>query len=121
MVRRLGARTVVIGGGLVSVAGLALTVAFPAFTPATLGFVIVGFGLSNVAPTIFSAGGQVGRTPASGIAVVVSAGYIGLISGPPLIGAVASLYNLRVALGFLVGCSVAMTVAAAWMRTKPRR
>lgn len=119
VVRRLGPRPVVIGGGAVAAAGLALSVAVPEFMPATVGFATVGLGLSNVAPTVFSAAGRFGRTPAAGIAMVVGLGYLGFISGPPLIGAVASLFDLRIALAFLVACAAAMVTAAFWMRTAP--
>lgn len=119
IVRRLGARPVVIGGGAIAALGLAASVAFPAFVPATAGFALVGLGLSNIAPTVFSAAGRFGRTPAAGMAMVVSVGYIGFISGPPLIGAIAALTDLRFAIGFLVAVAAGVVVSGFWTRTAP--
>jgi MFS family permease len=119
IVRRFGARPVVIGGGGIAAIGLATSVLFAAFVPATAGFLLVGLGLSNIAPTVFSAAGRFGRTPAAGMAMVVSVGYIGFISGPPLIGAVASLTDLRFAIGCLVAVAVGVVVSGFWMRTAP--
>lgn len=116
VVRRLGSRVVVIGGGVVAGLGLAASVAFPALVPASLGFALVGLGLSNVAPTLFSAAGHLGRSPSAGVAMVVSLGYIGFISGPPIIGAVASVFDLRVALGCLVAVSAGLVASGSRMR-----
>jgi hypothetical protein len=121
LIRRLGARPVVIGGGAVAALGLASGVIYPDFIPATLGFALVGIGLSNVTPAVFSAAGRFGRTSAAGIAAVVSVGYAGFISGPPLIGAIASLSNLRVALGCLVVVALGVVLSGFWFNFVPRR
>lgn len=119
IVRRLGARPVIVGGGAVAALGLAGGVVLPEFIPATVGFALVGLGLSNVTPTVFSAAGRFGLTPAAGMAMVVSVGYIGFISGPPIIGGIASLVDLRFALGCLVVVAAGVTVAGFWTRTEP--
>ena len=121
VVRFVGAKPVIILGGAIAAFGLALGVALPAFLPATVGFALVGLGLSNIAPTVFSAAGRFGRTPAAGMAMVVSLGYVGFISGPPLIGAIASLTDLRVAVGFLVAVTLGVVVSGFWMQSAPRR
>jgi MFS family permease len=119
VVRRLGPRVVMVGGGLIAALGLAASVAAPALVPATVGFALVGLGLSNITPTVFSAAGRFGRTPAAGMAMVVSCGYVGFISGPPLIGAIASIFSLRIALGTLVLIAAAVIVSGARVRTAP--
>ena len=121
VVRFVGAKPVIILGGAIAAFGLALGVALPAFLPATVGFALVGLGLSNIAPTVFSAAGRFGRTPAAGMAMVASLGYVGFISGPPLIGAIASLTDLRVAVGFLVAVTLGVVVSGFWMQSAPRR
>lgn len=120
-VRAIGARLTVIGGGAVAALGLALVVAFPAFVPVNLGFALVGLGLSNVTPTVFSAAGRLGPTPAAGMARVVSLGYVGFISGPPLIGGIASVFDLRVGLGILVIAAAGVAVSGFGMRTAAKR
>ncbi len=57
-------------------------------------------------PILFGAAGRAhGMTPGVGIAAVATAGYAGLLSGPPLIGLTAELVGLRLALVAIV-CGV---------------
>lgn len=115
-VRVLGARLTVVGGGAIAALGLAIIVALPAFVPANIGFALVGVGLSNVTPTVFSAAGRLGPTPSAGMARVVSLGYLGFISGPPLIGGVASVFDLRVGIGLLVVAAAGVAISGFGMR-----
>lgn len=83
--------------------GMALTLVAPSFWIALIGFGIVGLGLANMIPILFSAAGNsrtLRRGPA--IAAVATLGYAGLLTGPPLIGFVAELTSLPVALAMLV-------------------
>lgn len=121
VVRATGDRLTVIGGGAVAASGLAMIVAFPVFIPVIIGFALVGLGLSNVTPTVFSAAGRLGPTPAAGMARVVSLGYVGFISGPPLIGGVASVFDLRVGLSLLVVAAAGVALSGFGMRTPTRR
>ena len=121
IVRWLGARLVVTGGGVLAAVGLGVAVAFPSFAPATIGFALVGLGLANVAPTVFSAAGRFGRSPAAGLGMVVSFGYVGFISGPPFIGSVATAFDLRTALGLLVVVTAVIAPLGFWMRMAPDR
>lgn len=89
--------------------GLALTLFSPTTWLALTGFGIVGLGLANMIPILFSAAGN-SRTMRRGpaIAAVATLGYAGLLVGPPLIGFVAELTTLPLALAMLI---VAMLVA----------
>jgi MFS family permease len=113
-VRAWGRARVVRWGATLAAAGLALAVADPRLAPATLGFALVGAGLANVVPTLFSA--AAGRTPvpAAGVAMVATAGYAGLLSGPVVIGAIAQGASLRLGIAFLILCA---GVAAATARS----
>jgi hypothetical protein len=110
-VRRFGARGVLQGGAVVAVAGVALAMAWP--TAGAVGFGLVGLGGANVAPILFSAAGRAGPAASTGIAAVATLGYAGMLVGPPIIGGVAEMSDLRIALGVLV---VAMGVIAAAAR-----
>ena len=121
VVRRRGTRPVVVGGTLLAAAGLALAVAVPSLATATLGFTMVGLGLSNVTPAVFSAAGRFGRTPAAGIAAVVGIGYAGFITGPPIIGAIASATSLRGGLGFLVVIALGAAASGLIFKWAPKR
>jgi fucose permease len=105
---RLGAVALLsVGGTLAAIAMLAvLLIGHPA--AALAGFALVGLGISNVVPVLFSFASRVpGISPAHGISGVASLGYLGFLSGPPMIGAVAQFATLPVAL-----CLVALFAAA---------
>jgi MFS family permease len=96
---RFGPAALVRAGGLLAAVGMAaaLISRVPAVT--IVGFAVYGAGLSCIFPQLLSAAGSArpGRT-ASGIAAVAGMGYVGLLSGPVLIGALASIADLTVAL-----------------------
>jgi MFS family permease len=101
-VRRLGSRRVVTLGGFIAAAGLGLVLGLPSVATACLGFVLLGIGLANIVPVIFSAAGRSTAIPAVGVSMVATAGYAGFLVGPPLIGFSSGLFGLRGALCGLV-------------------
>jgi MFS family permease len=102
-VRHLGrARTLQVGG-LLSAFGLALAMILPSPLPASIGFALVGIGLANTVPVLFSTAGQMkGIPPSMGVAMVATLGYGGLLMGPPLIGFGGEIFGLRAMLGLLI-------------------
>ncbi|MGF6571331.1 MFS family permease [Paraburkholderia sp. GAS333] len=101
-VRRFGSSRVIAMGGLIAVAGLVLVLSLPTMLTAFVGFAMVGVGLANIVPVIFSAAGRSTVTPAIGVSMAATAGYAGFLVGPPLIGLGAGLLGLRAALCVLV-------------------
>ncbi|MGF6260727.1 MFS family permease [Paraburkholderia youngii] len=101
-VRRFGSSKVVALGGLIAFAGLALVLSLPSVLTACVGFAMVGIGLANIVPVIFSAAGRSSATPAIGVSMAATFGYAGFLVGPPLIGFGAGVLGLRAALGVLV-------------------
>jgi MFS family permease len=97
-VRRLGSSVVVAIGGLIAALGLALVLGYPNVITACAGFALVGIGLANIVPVIFSAAGRSTATPAVGVSMAATAGYAGFLVGPPLIGFGAGFLGLRLAL-----------------------
>jgi MFS family permease len=74
---------------------------------------MVGLGIANVVPILFSAAARVpGVEPGHAIAGVATVGYLGLLAGPPLIGVVADAVGLRLALG-IVGALCAVLALGA--------
>ena len=110
IVARFGAPQVLAWGGGLAAGGLALAVTFPAPFIVAIGFAAVGLGLSNVVPVLFSVAARAGSTPSAGIAPVASLGYAGFLSGPPIIGLVASWAGLKVGLGCLVPAALIVMV-----------
>ena len=113
VIARTGRLPAVIGGAALAAAGLGLAAAWPALVPAALGFALVGAGLSNVVPALFSESGAHSSSPARGIAAVATAGYTGLLAGPPLVGAIASLSDLRIAFAALAAMALVAAALAA--------
>jgi hypothetical protein len=89
-------------GGL----GLALLVGRPA--AGIVGCALVGIGIANIVPVIFSAAARLpGVSPGHGLAAVATTGYLGFLAGPPVIGAVAEVAGLAVGLGLVsLACAV---------------
>lgn len=92
-------------GSAVAVAGLASALVLPSAPASIAAFGICGLGLSVVVPTIFSAAGRAStRYDPSGAGVgffmarVSTLGYLGVLGGPVLIGAVAQRTGLTAAL-----------------------
>jgi predicted MFS family arabinose efflux permease len=99
--------------GALGAAGMALALLVPHPWVALLGFALVGLGLANVVPVLFSAAARVpGVTPAHGIAAVSSLGYLGMMAGPPLIGVIAEATSLAWGLVVVVAGAALLAVAA---------
>jgi fucose permease len=115
---RFGAVRLVRIGGLVAGLGMAAALLIGTIPAAVVGFACVGAGLAVAFPIALGAGG---RTPglASGTAIgaVASAGYTGLLLGPPLIGFVSDQAGLRVGLALVAAlCFVAALLAGTVRR-----
>jgi len=113
-----GAEALIRRGGLLSAAGVAgaLLIADP--IAATLGFALVGFGIAAIVPVVFRAASEVdGVAPGVGIAAAATTGYFGFLVAPPIIGGVAELTSLPLALGLLVLLSLVMAALASRVRT----
>jgi MFS family permease len=96
-------------------AGIGLGAALLVGTPgaAIIGFGLVGLGIANVIPAVFSAAGRVGEmAPGTALAAVATTGYGGYLAGPPLIGFAAEATGLPLALGILVAVCAAIAVLA---------
>ncbi len=101
--RRWGAVALVRCSALIAAAGLAFAVLVATPVAAIIGFACAGLGLSNAVPVMFGAAGRLpGMQPGAGIAATASIGYLGFLTGPPLIGFAAQATSLGTALGLLV-------------------
>ena len=110
-----GARATIGLGALIAAAGLAISAAWPGLAGGVIGFGLVGAGLANVVPVLFSVAGRVGSSPAVGVASAATAGYAGLLIGPVVIGAIASAVGLRSTIVMLAGVAL---ISAAFASSK---
>ncbi|MBC13013.1 MAG: MFS transporter [Rhodothermaceae bacterium] len=120
LTERLGdARLVRLGAALAAV-GLAVCVIAPTVWVAVAGFGLVGLGFAAVVPALFRAASKAPLPPGVGIAAVASAGYLGFLAGPPVIGFIAEAAGLRVSFGVLavLAVIVALGAGAAFRRVR---
>lgn len=101
--RWLGPAGIVRLGGTLATLGLLLALVLHHPFAAVIGFGLVGMGLATVVPNFLSAAGRETRmaTPRA-VAAVFSFGFAGFTAGPALIGAIAQLTSLPVAMGSLM-------------------
>lgn len=99
--------------GLLTTAGLSLSVAFPTLVVAAIGFMLVGLGVSSVVPLVYSAAGRSRTMPAGvALAAVSTVGFAGFLLGPPLIGLVAGATSLRVSFAIIACMGLAVASLA---------
>jgi MFS family permease len=119
LVVRLGTLRMLQVSGLVIASGLAIAIIFPDIVTATLGFMLVGIGVSSVVPLVYGvAGRSTVFSPGVALAAVSTIGYLGFLAGPPLIGFVAEAASLRVSLGLIAVLGFMTTVIASKTKFK---
>ncbi|MEH0824187.1 MULTISPECIES: MFS transporter [unclassified Micromonospora] len=114
--RRFGAIRILVAGSLLAGIGLLTAAIVPMAWLTYVGYVLAGGGVAFAFPVAIDLAGAVGRrSDGTGgereIGFVTTIAYSGFLIGPPLIGGVAELTNLSVAVGF-IGV-VAMLIAPA--------
>ncbi|HTN96153.1 MAG TPA: MFS transporter [Nordella sp.] len=111
---KFGATRLLRWSALMTAAGMAVALIMPSPVIAIAALALTGAGLGNAAPILFAGGGRLEPdAPGRGIAAVTTLGYTGFLAGPPLIGLVAELAGLPLALGLVV---LACLVIAAFAR-----
>ena len=112
-VANIGPVTLTRTASLIAAFGLGIALLVPHPFTIIFGFGCVGLGLSNLIPVLFSSAGRVpGVSPSKGIAVVATAGYFGFLAGPPIIGLIAELSTLSLALSMVVVATLIVTIFA---------
>jgi MFS family permease len=114
---RIGMKKMLQLSGILTAGGLLLAVSFPQFITATIGFLIVGAGVSSVIPMVYSAVGKSKvMSPGVAIAAVSTIGYLGFLFGPPFIGFIAQATSLRISFGFIAVMGTMIAVIATRIR-----
>ncbi|MBC8085587.1 MAG: MFS transporter [Hymenobacter sp.] len=111
------ARMLQVSSALIT-SGLLIAIVFPYLVPAIVGFLLVGFGIASVTPLAYTAAGQAGTvSPGVALALVSTIGYFGFLLGPPLIGLLGEVFNLRVSFALVAVIGAAVGVLAAGIAT----
>ncbi|MDO9552158.1 MFS transporter [Rhodonellum sp.] len=97
--------------GLLIFTGLSLSVAFPVIQVATLGFLLVGFGVASIIPVAYSIAGRSKLySPGIALALVSTISFFGFLIGPPLIGFIADLFSLKVSFALIAFTGLGITL-----------
>lgn len=114
----LGAARLVRGAGALAATGFGLSLLAGSPAAAIAGFACLGAGMAPVIPIAFRAAGTFpGISPGVALGGITSAGYLGFLAGPPMIGGIAQLSGLPSALWVLA--ALAVLVSALGPATRP--
>lgn len=99
IIKRFGAGKTARLSGITALVGVLTVVTSGTLAQALIGFALMGFGYAVLFPLAFSrAASDPNLSPGRAIASVATLGYGGLLLGPPVIGFIAELTSLRLAL-----------------------
>lgn len=96
LVGAIGVKKLLTYSGWLIFSGLMITVLFPFQASASVGFAMVGLGVSCIVPLVFSIAGKIkGVNTGQSLAAVSTIGYLGFLLVPPMVGFIAQATNLR--------------------------
>jgi fucose permease len=117
LLARFKVRTVLPVLGVVATVGFSAGLIGDRGVIVIIGFACLGVGLALIVPTVFSAAGRLpGLDPGAAIATVSACGWVGFVCGPPLIGQLATLSSLAIALGVLPVLTASIVFSTAFTR-----
>ena len=108
--------------GVLILVGLWMAAGLPYLITATLGFLLVGFGISSSVPICYSIAGKLGTMKASiALTIVSSISFFGFLVGPPVIGWLSEATNLRIAISIAAcfGLFIAFIAGKVSKRVEP--
>lgn len=121
MTARLGDKKMMLWGGFTATFGLVVLILAPIAPIAFAGFLLVGFGASNIVPILFRyAGTQELMPPALAISAMSTLGYAGILAGPACVGFIAKATDLQTAFWMLVALMACVPLCGAWVAGKRR-
>lgn len=120
LVDSLGAGRVLRVSSAVAALGLGAGLMLGTAAAGIVGFALVGLGIANIIPVLFSAAARVlGVEPGRGLAAVATTGYLGFLTGPPLIGVVADAIGLGGGLALVSAACALIAVGAGKLALNP--
>jgi predicted MFS family arabinose efflux permease len=113
LVAKAGNAHVLIWGGLTAVSGFIVLLTIPFPPVAMAGFLLIGFGASNLVPVLFSLAGRQTAMPAAlAVAALTTTGYAGILAGPAGMGFLAQAIGLHAAFWLLAGLLALVPISA---------
>jgi MFS family permease len=97
IIDKIGMPTTYVLSALLVISGIGLSILFPRFWPAIIGFSLVGFGIAAIIPMTYTlAGASQKYSPGIAISLIATFGILGMLLGPPLIGYLAHAFGLKI-------------------------
>ena len=96
LITKYGINLILKLSGIAIFTGMMTAVIFPGIVATTIGFLLVGIGVSSVVPMVYSLAGKSKKMlPGVALAAVSSISFLGFLLGPPIIGFIAQGSSLR--------------------------
>jgi MFS family permease len=103
LIERWGHGIILKGNGVLIAIGMITALVSTIPTLVMIGFALVGLGVSSIFPVVYIlASKEKSMLPSAALAAVSSVGFIGFLVGPPIIGFVAQVVGLRLALAIVI-------------------
>lgn len=103
--------------GILIFLGLGLSVAFPNIWAASIGFLLVGFGVASIIPLSYSIAGRSKLySPSVALALVSTISFFGFLLGPPLIGFIAELFDLKTSFAIIAVNGIGITLLSSFRK-----
>lgn len=115
---RAGSVRVGRAGALLAAAGLGAALLLATPPTAIAGFAVMGIGLAALFPLAVRAAGYDPAIAGPAVAAVSSLGYVGFLTGPPMIGMLAELLGLGGALALVCGLLCVAAALASQLSTQ---
>ena len=103
--------------GFLIFVGLMLSVLMPVVWAATLGFLLVGLGVASIIPLSYGIAGRSKLySPSVALALVSTISFFGFLMGPPLIGFVAKLFDLKTSFALVATCGMGILLLSSFKK-----
>lgn len=114
---RFGKVQIIRYSGFLIFSGLILAVVLPNYWVATLGFLMVGFGVAAIVPLSYSIAGRSKiYSPGVALAIVSTIAFFGFLLGPPLIGFIAELLSLQASFALIALNGLGIMILASYRK-----
>lgn len=103
VVKYCGRLKVVVVGAMIAALGLAMVTFIPLWYLSLIGYALIGAGCANIVPVMFSVVGEQKVMPqAVAVPAMTTLGYVGVLSGPAIIGYVAHFSSLSISFSLIM-------------------
>ena len=117
LIAKFGRKHLLQVSGVMISSGLFISVLFPFLISSTIGFMMVGLGVSSIVPTVYSTAGKNGKVaPGIALATVSSVSFLGFLMGPPLIGYISAAAGLRYSFAVIGIFGICITILVSKLK-----